>query len=315
MNVDFRNGPLDVERRSQVRIADGKAGCQVEPLGHEPHPSRSRAPVRTEAGREDQVIGRPRQGDIQEAQRLGFVFLPFDILVHREGHVKGLLDPLGRGRKERPELGVIDGAPSGPRGSRSMSATMTTGNSSPLAWWMVIKRHDVARLRVRGGRRLDRFLADRIAKAFREIGERPQARPVEFAGHFDQLPQVGDFAAAQKLVQQRCVVPRSLDGQLQQAIERHPIFLRTSSSSTRALARTWSCCSSGKSPGGPAASALSQRGAKTGQSHERVVGKAEKGGPQNADEGDCVVRIVQIGAQIDEVVHFLLRKKVRPPTR
>ena len=51
---------------------------------------------------------------------------------------------------------------------------------------------------------------------------------------------------------------------------------------------------------------LAQRCAESRERHDGIVGKTEKRRPQNADQGDCVIGIIQEHTEIDEIVDFLL---------
>ena len=179
------------EARSTTRTAGhGPAVGQGRPAGARSRgrtggraasgPARSAFASAAVAGREDQGVAGPGRGDVEEAEGLGVLLGRSTAPVDRPA--ERAAEPRPR-RPRRPRAGSADrpderaelrvegdevqraGSACGSRSGRT-----TIGNSSPLAWWIDIRRTLVAVLVGRGGLLLARRVAQVGAEPGDEVG-------------------------------------------------------------------------------------------------------------------------------------------------
>ena len=134
-------GALDERLRPGHRGGWVTDQCAGDPVDRRPAGPRVGQALAVDAAREDQPLARPRHRDVEQPPLLLGV-----------GRLLGVGEalPVERGTGSPPPIGASFSPtlPSGPSSSRSRpppaarprSATHTTGNSSPLARWIVISR-------------------------------------------------------------------------------------------------------------------------------------------------------------------------------
>ncbi len=140
-------GPRPRRRRTRTTASDGIGAGAAEQRGREPVDRRRaaarRGPLRgVDPAGEDQPLLRARGGDVEQPsllRRLGRGDRRGDPLPAERR------DRLAAGERQQPQADVAVLADQQPRRApsapvRPRSATQTTGNSSPLARWIVISR-------------------------------------------------------------------------------------------------------------------------------------------------------------------------------